>query len=265
MAPRDALQAILRLWTTDAQRLTQGDPALADTEPELALRPAGLTVTVGFGPGLFDRTNLLSRRPASARALPLFSIDRLEPGWGPTDLLLQICADDPLVIAHAARVLVKNVRTLAVARWRQIGFRSARGADRDGLTGRNLMGQLDGTVNPVPGTTDFDEIVWCEGDSQPWLAGGTLMVLRRIRMNLDLWDELDRGSRELVLGRRMDTGGATTRMIPSTRRYGTTGYRSFPRTLMWRLRIHGSLCNGSCGVHTISTTRPRLARSRIRD
>lgn len=210
MAPRDALQAILRLWTTDAQRLTQGDPALADTEPELALRPAGLTVTVGFGPGLFDRTNLLSRRPASARALPLFSIDRLEPGWGPTDLLLQICADDPLVIAHAARVLVKNVRTLAVARWRQIGFRSARGADRDGLTGRNLMGQLDGTVNPVPGTTDFDEIVWCEGDSQPWLAGGTLMVLRRIRMNLDLWDELDRGSRELVLGRRMDTGAPLT-------------------------------------------------------
>ncbi|CPZ52603.1 Putative peroxidase [Mycobacteroides abscessus] len=33
---RENLRSILRLWTTDAARLTQGIPALADTEPELA-------------------------------------------------------------------------------------------------------------------------------------------------------------------------------------------------------------------------------------
>lgn len=207
---REGLEALLKLWSTDAQRLTQGTPALADTEPELAVRPARLTVTVGFGPTLFDKAGLARLRPPSARPLPALPVDRLEPRWSGTDLLLQICADDPVVVAHATRVLVKNVRTLAAERWRQTGFRTARGADRDDVTARNLMGQVDGTVNPVPGTPDFTDVVWDQAGPQPWMAGGTLMVLRRIRMELDAWDELDRGSRELVLGRKLDTGAPLT-------------------------------------------------------
>ena len=46
-ADREAVGRLLRLWTDDAARLTSGTPALADTEPELALRPARLTVTFG--------------------------------------------------------------------------------------------------------------------------------------------------------------------------------------------------------------------------
>ena len=206
----DAVPAVLKLWTTDAARLTQGLPALADTEPELALRPARLTVTVGLGPALFDRLGMDRLRPSSARELPPFATDRLESRWRPTDFLLQICADDPMVVAHATRVLVKDVRSLAVERWRQTGFRTARAAGPDGETARNLMGQVDGTVNPVAGTTDFDEVVFDDGNPQPWLAGGTLMVLRRIRMNLDTWDQLDRQSRELAVGRRLDNGAPLT-------------------------------------------------------
>jgi dye decolorizing peroxidase len=142
--------------------------------------------------------------------LPPFGVDRLEPRWGGTDLLLQICADDPMTVAHTARVLLKNVRSLVTQRWRQTGFRPARGADPAGVTMRNLMGQVDGTVNPVTGTVDFAEVVWDDGRQQPWLAGGTLMVLRRIRMNLDTWDELDRASKELAVGRRLDTGAPLT-------------------------------------------------------
>lgn len=202
----DRLQAVLKLWTTDAERMTQGLPALADTEPELALRPSRLTVTVGFGPTLFDKAGLVRYRPPSARPLPVLPVDRLQPRWAGTDLLLQICTDDPMVLAHTTRVLVKNVRTLAVEKWRQNGFRGARGADRDEVTPRNLMGQVDGTVNPVAGTPDLDAVVWDGSDPQPWMAGGTLMVLRRIRMDLDGWDALDRGSRELVVGRTLATG-----------------------------------------------------------
>lgn len=209
-SPRDALEATLKLWTTDAARLTQGIPALADTEPELALRPARLTVTVGLGPAVFDRVGLGRLKPPSARPLPVMTVDRLEPRWGGTDLLLQICADDPITVAHATRVLVKNVRTLAVERWRQAGFRSARNADHDGVTMRNLMGQVDGTVNPVADTPDFSEVVWANAQAQPWMPGGTLMVLRRIRMDLDKWDELDRASKELAIGRRLDNGAPLT-------------------------------------------------------
>lgn len=207
---RESLQAILRLWTTDAERLTRGVPALADTEPELALQPSRLTVTVGLGPAVFDRVGLAGLRPASARPLPPFKVDALESRWGPTDLLLQICADDPMAVAHATRVLVKNVRSMAVEQWRQNGFHNARGVHADGATPRNLMGQVDGTVNPVPGTPDFGAVVWDDGSAQPWMDGGTLMVLRRIRMDLDKWDELDRSSRELVVGRRLGNGAPLT-------------------------------------------------------
>jgi dye decolorizing peroxidase len=207
---REALQAVLKLWTTDAERLTQGLPALADTEPELAPRPARLTVTAGLGPTVFNRVGSGALKPPSARPLPPFGVDRLEQRWGGTDLMLQICADDPMTVAHATRVLLKNVRSLAVPRWRQTGFRPARAADPADVTMRNLMGQVDGTVNPVAGTADFEEVVWDDGGQQPWLAGGTLMVLRRIRMNLDTWDELDRASKELAVGRRLDNGAPLT-------------------------------------------------------
>lgn len=138
--PRDALTAVLKLWSSDAARLTQGRPALADTEPELAERPARLTVTVGLGPHVFDQIGLPHRRPESVAQLPVFSTDRLDPRWSGGDLLLQICADDPVVVAHTARVLLKNVRTLTSERWRQRGFRTARGAESSGATMRNLMG-----------------------------------------------------------------------------------------------------------------------------
>jgi len=203
---RDTVAAILRLWTVDAARLTAGRPAVADTEPELATRPARLTVTVGLGPGLLGR--LGATVPRSARDLPEFGPDRLQERWSGGDLLLQICGDDPVSIAHATRVLTKNVRAMAVQRWRQAGFRNARGADRQGTSMRNLMGQVDGTVNLAP--DEFDELVWLGDEVYPGLAGGTLMVLRRIEMQLDTWDELDRESKELTVGRTLDSGAPLT-------------------------------------------------------
>lgn len=205
---RETVAAIMRLWTVDAARLTRGAPALADTEPELATRPARLTITVGLGIGLLDRIGPPGSRPPSARELPAFDVDRLEDRWCGGDLLLQICADDPVTVAHANRVLTKNVRSMAVPRWRQAGFRNARGADATGTTMRNLMGQVDGTANLT--TADFDDLVWMSGQVHPGLAGGTLMVIRRIAMNLDTWDELDRQSKEFTVGRRLDTGAPLT-------------------------------------------------------
>lgn len=191
---------IMKMWTADAARLTQGLPALADTEPELALDPARLTVTVGFGPGPYDASGIT--KPGWLAPLPEFGIDRLESRWSGGDLLLQLCADDPVSLAHAVRVLAKNVRSTASIRWVQRGFRAAHGAQPSGTTMRNLMGQVDGTENPDP-ATDFDALVW---DS----TGGTSLVLRRIAVELDTWDELDRGGREFVLGRRLDTGAPLT-------------------------------------------------------
>lgn len=192
------LTSILKIWTTDAARLSQGMPALADTEPELASEPANLTITVGLGPGAFAAAGV----SPPVRALPPFGIDRLDSRWSEGDLLLQICADDPVPVSHAVRVLTKNVRSMAKIRWVQRGFRTSRGSVQQGTTMRNLMGQVDGTVNPDP-TVDFDALVWNRD-------GGTSLVLRRIAVELDTWDELDRGGREFSVGRRLDTGAPLT-------------------------------------------------------
>jgi len=206
---RDGIRRMLRLITDDASRLTSGRPALADTEPELALTPARLTVTVGFGPGLVERVDP-SVRPSWLAPLPAFSVDRLKKEWSGGDLLLEVAADDPLSIAHASRMLVKDIRRYAVMRWRQDGFRNAVGSVPHGATQRNLFGQLDGTANPAPGSEAFSRVVWGPSSGPAWMSGGTSYVIRRIAMNLDTWDELDRGAREQAVGRRLDSGAPLT-------------------------------------------------------
>jgi len=202
---RDGLRRLMRTLTDDAARLTRGEAALADTEPELAVAPARLTVTFAFGPGLVARTGAVA--PSWLRPLPAFSIDRLRPEYGDGDLLLQIAADDPVTVAHAARMLLKDARAFAAPRWVQQGFRRAHGTERPGTTMRNLFGQVDGTANPVPGTAAFDEVVWA---GEGWLVGGTGVVVRRIAMDLDTWDHLDRPGRDQAVGRSQSTGAPLT-------------------------------------------------------
>ncbi|MBF6301731.1 Dyp-type peroxidase [Nocardia amamiensis] len=203
---RDDLVGMLKIWTDDAARLTQGRPALADTEPGLARRPARLTVTVGFGPAVFEVAGLERHRPSWLRPLPPFAIDRLEPAWTGGDLLLQICADEVTTVSHAVRVLCRSVSSLVGVRWVQRGFRDA----APGTTPRNLMGQVDGTANLAPGTPEFARLVWDDGATLPWLAGGTSFVLRRIAMTLDTWDEIDQEERELTVGRTIANGAPLT-------------------------------------------------------
>ncbi|QBJ97406.1 Dyp-type peroxidase [Rhodococcus sp. ABRD24] len=209
-ADRAALVRMMRVWTDDAVRLTEGRGALADTEPDLATTPARLTITVGFGPEAFRVAGLEDRRPSWCKPLPPFEIDRLEERWNDGDVLLQVGSDDPVTVAHALRVLLKAARNTATVRWVQRGFRRARGSEPEGTTMRNLMGQVDGTVNPQGGSEDFAQVVWNDGAEQPWMAGGTSMVIRRIHLDLDGWDELDRPGRDEVMGRRMSDGSPLT-------------------------------------------------------
>ncbi len=202
---RSDADAVLRLVTDDAARLTQASPALGDTEPELAAHPAGLTVTLGLGRQLFERLDLGHRIPPELAPIPTFATDRFEEPWGQTDLLLQVGSDDPLTVAHTVRMLTKDLSTLATVRWTQPGFRSPQPALPGSHATRNLMGQVDGTVNPAPRSPDFPSVVWLP-DADAWWSNGTVLVLRRIRMLLDAWEILDRSAQEAVIGRRLDSG-----------------------------------------------------------
>ncbi|WP_203718103.1 Dyp-type peroxidase [Asanoa siamensis] len=206
---RAALGRMMRLLTDDAARLTQGRPALADTEPELAVVPARLTVTFGFGPKVFAAAGVETQRPRSLEPLPAFPIDKLQPRWTGGDLLIQICADDPLTVTHTQRMLIKDTRAFGRLRWTQRGFRRGRGMQDDGVTQRNVMGQLDGTRNPPLGSPVFDGAVWV--DSGPrWLHGGTTVVVRRIRAELETWDAADPTAKEFAVGRRLSDGAPLT-------------------------------------------------------
>ncbi|WP_228000681.1 Dyp-type peroxidase [Nocardia australiensis] len=203
---RDDIIGVLKIWTDDAARLTQGHPALADTEPELAQRPSRLTVTAGLGARVFTVAGLENRRPSWLHPLPPFAIDQLASDWSDGDLVLQVCAEETTAVSHAVRVLCKSVTSLVSVRWVQRGFRDA----APGRNPRNLMGQVDGTVNIAPDTPDFDRLVWDDGATQPWLADGTSLVLRRIAMQLDTWDEIDPEGRELTIGRTIAEGAPLT-------------------------------------------------------
>ncbi len=205
-ADRDAVRRLLTVWTDDIERLMAGRAPLTDLEPELAAVPASLTVTVGVGQRVVDLAG--AERPTWLAPLPAFpEIDRLEDAWSGGDLLLQLCADSPTTLAHAQRRLTAAVADLAAVRWVQRGFREP--FEGPGLPMRNLLGQVDGTVQPDVTGLDAD-LLWV-GDAGPaWLRGGSSVVVRRIGMLLDAWDRADRASRENAVGRRLDTGAPVT-------------------------------------------------------
>jgi dye decolorizing peroxidase len=221
-ASRKEAAALLRRWSTTAQRLMAGEAAARDdTDVARDAGPSSLTITFGFGNSFFSRTGLEKQRPASLDPLPDFSSDHLDKARSNGDLWVQIGANDALVAFHALRTIQKDAGSAAKVRWQMNGFNRTPGATAHKMTARNLMGQLDGTRNPKPTESDFDKRIFvpASGSSDPaWMANGSYAVVRRIRMLLDDWEKLSTGAQENVVGRRksngapLSGGGETTAM-----------------------------------------------------
>ncbi|MCK7674388.1 Dyp-type peroxidase [Corynebacterium sp. CCM 9187] len=207
-ADRGAARRLMRLWTEDARRLCDGRAPLGDLEPEMVEAPANLTVTCGFGSGFFDVIGRPEERPEWLGPLPEFSLDQLDDRWGEADVVLQLCSDDPVTLSHATRHMIRAAVDYVSVRWFQQGFLNSDGTRPDNGTPRNLFGQKDGTVNPRT-REELDELVWID-QGPVWLHGGTSLVVRRIAMNLDEWEMLDRTSREVVIGRTLGSGAPLT-------------------------------------------------------
>ncbi|MEV5531695.1 iron uptake transporter deferrochelatase/peroxidase subunit [Streptomyces prunicolor] len=211
-ASRKEAAALLRRWSTTAQRLMAGEAAAQDdTEVARDAGPSSLTITFGFGNSFFSRTGLEKQRPVSLDPLPDFSSDQLDKARSNGDLWVQIGANDALVAFHALRTIQKDAGSAAKVRWQMNGFNRTPGATAHKMTARNLMGQLDGTRNPKPTESDFDKRIFvpASGSSDPaWMANGSYAVVRRIRMLLDDWEKLSTGAQENVVGRRKSTGAA---------------------------------------------------------
>jgi dye decolorizing peroxidase len=199
-----ALGRLMRLWSGSIAAAGLGRPAPGDTARDLAQANVDLTVTVGWGRTLFEKTGLTSARPAALAAGPAFAHDRLQERWSAGDLLLLVGAADDTTVTHMLRRLLLDSRPFARLRWEQEGSWRGLDAEQAPTTGRNLFGQVDGTGNLQPTDRLFDSTVWAK--TPGWFAGGTTLVVRRIRMDLDLWDTLTRDEQERAVGRDLDVG-----------------------------------------------------------
>ncbi|MFB7778912.1 iron uptake transporter deferrochelatase/peroxidase subunit [Streptomyces bauhiniae] len=223
---RHELVRVLKDWTRAAERMTAGhgvgDGAYGgipeappdDTGEALGLPPSRLTLTIGFGPSLFDhRFDLTGRRPDALAELPRFPGDNLDPARSGGDLCVQACADDPQVAVHAIRNLARIGFGTVAVRWSQLGFGKTSSTTPDAQTPRNLFGFKDGTRN-ISGTDTaaLDQHVWvAERDGTAWMAGGSYLVARRIRMNIETWDRSSLQEQEDVFGRDKRDGAPVSK------------------------------------------------------
>ena len=222
-ATRDDLRELLADWTYAAERMTRGlevsetgavgGPPLAppdDTGEALDLPASGLTITVGFGPSLFDdRFGLADRRPAELEPLPRFAGDALVATASGGDLCIQACADDPQVAVHAIRNLSRIAFGRATIRWSQLGFGRTSSTSTAQATPRNLFGFKDGTANiKAEERQAVEDHVWVQADDDvpEWFVGGSYLVTRTIRMIIETWDRTRLEEQERVIGRDKGAG-----------------------------------------------------------
>ncbi|MFP5311522.1 MAG: Dyp-type peroxidase, partial [Actinomycetes bacterium] len=224
---REELIQLLKDWTRAAEALTEGRPTGAtgavdgpygappeDTGEALDLNAGKLTLTFGFGAGLFEkdgaaRFGLDGRRPEALIDLPHFPGDDLDPARSGGDLVVQACADDPQVAVHAIRNLARIGFGKVRVRWSQLGFGRTSSTSRAQLTPRNLFGFKDGTANlKVEDEQLLDQHVWAQAGrpEDAWMAGGSYLVARRIRMHIETWDRTSLGEQEGLIGRTKGTG-----------------------------------------------------------
>ncbi|HEY3913384.1 MAG TPA: iron uptake transporter deferrochelatase/peroxidase subunit [Verrucomicrobiae bacterium] len=216
---RDDVVQLLKDWTAASARMTKGEPAAplgedtsvpaADSGDVLGLPPSRLTLTFGFGAGMFvkdgkARYGLASRRPAALVDMPKFTGDQLVESRTGGDISVQACADDPQVAFHAVRQLARLAYDVAQIRWVQTGFVPNFGTPE---THRNLMGFKDGTNNPsTKDARTMEKFVWVGDEGPDWMRDGSYLVVRRIRIALEHWDRMNLAFQEQTVGRQKYSG-----------------------------------------------------------
>ena len=199
-ASRADLRDLLREWTAAAARMARGrligevtSPYAppVDTGEAVGSPVSRLTITLGYGPSLFDhRFGLAGKKPAALAQLPPLPNENLDPDYTGGDLCIQACSDDPLVAFHAVRNLARLGMGVVEHNWMELGFGRTSTTTTSQATPRNLLGFKDGTRNIKAEQTRPDgrlRLGWPETD-QPWLRGGSYLVARKIRIFVENWD-----------------------------------------------------------------------------
>lgn len=248
------LREMLEAWTVAAARITAGDMTGPqntnpdappdDTGEALGLGPSRLTVTIGFGPSLFgagrgarDRFGFAKKMPEFLEPLPALPGDELDPEISDGDICIQACSDDPQAAFHAVRNLARIGRGVVTMRWSQLGFGRTSSTSSAQETPRNLFGFKDGTNNITAeeSESELNKHLWAQAsDGAAWMAGGSYMVTRRIRMLIEVWDRNVLTEQEATFGRKKVSGapltGAKERDFPQYDAKAADGQPLIPET-----------------------------------
>jgi deferrochelatase/peroxidase EfeB len=253
-AGRADLRDLLREWTAAAARMTGGElvgevasayAPPADTGEAVGSPVSRLTITLGYGPSLFDhRFGLAGRKPAALAQLPPLPNENLDPDFTGGDLCLQACSDDPLVAFHAVRNLARLGMGVVGHRWMELGFGRTSTTTAAQATPRNLLGFKDGTRNIRAEQTGLmNDYVWVGRESdQPWLRGGSFLVARKIRIFVENWDRDYLRDQQNVIGRAKVSGaplsGGTEFTAPDFAAGSAGGGPAIPADAHIRLASH---------------------------
>jgi deferrochelatase/peroxidase EfeB len=215
---RADLRDLLRAWTAAAARMAAGqlvgevsepDAPPVDTGEAIGSTVSRLTITLGYGPSLFDqRFGLGPKKPAALAPLPPLPNENLDPRYTGGDLCVQACSDNPLVAFHAVRNLARIGMGVVEHNWMELGFGRTSTTSARQETPRNLLGFKDGTRNiKADQTRLLDDYVWAGSETgQPWLRGGSYLVVRKIRIFVENWDRDYLQNQENVIGRAKVSG-----------------------------------------------------------
>ena len=172
---------------------------------EEAMADGDVTVTLGLGPGLFgERFGLAASRPLGLCELPAFPGDALDPAWCGGDLGVQASGPTPGAAQAALEGITGAVGDSVAVRWEQAGELRRSPGDRPTAL-RGPLGFREGANNLRRGI-DLDRHVWVRSRERSWMVGGSFLVVRRIRVDLEAWERLSVEEQEAVMGRHKDSG-----------------------------------------------------------
>lgn len=228
---RKKLIELLTSWTQAAEAMMAGKPVgdagtnqhrpPDDTGEAYDVGAYGLTITFGFGASMFEdedgnaRFELDGKKPETLiRDMRKVAGDYLEADRCGGDIMVMACAHDPMVANHAIHVLTKIGFGLVTIKWVQPGYAGTVSTAGKGNTPRNPFGFRDGTqaAQLLDDEEKLYENVWIhpEDAGGDVFANGSFFCIRRVRLMLEVWDNLILSEQERTFGRFKLSGGPLT-------------------------------------------------------
>lgn len=148
-----------------------------------------LSCTVGVGDRVWDRL-FGPKRPAELHPFREVRGGKHTAVSTPGDLLFHIRADREDLSYEFERLLLDALGSSVATVDEVSGFRY--------FDGRDLLGFVDGTANPIGPDLPFSALV---GDEDPGFAGGSYVVVQKYLHDLAAWQRLTTEEQEAVMGR----------------------------------------------------------------